>query len=105
MSVEFVTYADRKDILETLSRVRTNKCLVRITQRYPESGVRVQTYQYKTGFPNGPRAKSVTGWYSVNFKEDGLFMSSDALATYISNINRGFCGKGVSWVVEAGVSS
>ena len=103
MAVEIITSVDRKDILEVLSRTRANKCLVRITQRYAGNGLRVQTYQYKTGFPNGPRCKSVTGWYSVNYREDGLFMSSDALTTYISNINRGLCGKGITWLVEAGV--
>lgn len=103
MDVEVITSVDRKDILEVLSRTRTNKRLIRITQHYVGNGMRVQTYQYKTGFPNGPRGKSVTGWYSVNFKEDGFFMNSDSLTTYISNINRGLCGKGITWLVEAGV--
>ena len=87
---------DEIEIANILNCIKKSGKSVVIRQFYP-GGNSIKAYKYKTGFPHGVRGKSVTGWYSVNFKEDRLWMSSKEMVTYIFNVNNGRGGAGISY--------
>lgn len=87
------------DIMNELNASSVKGESIRIEQQYLGK-TEVKTYRFGTKFPNGFRSHSVTGWYSTDFKQDRLYMTSAELAKYISAVNSGRGGRGISYLVE-----
>ena len=87
------------EIRDELNQAASKGEIIRVEQRY-FGKTEVKTYRFKTGFPNGFKSHSVTGWYSTDFKHDGLYMSSRDFANYISNVNGGRGGLHITYLVE-----
>ena len=85
------------DILQILDEARKEQELIRVELHYRDK-TEVKEYRFKIGFPNGLESHSVKGWYSTNFKDDGLYLSSKDFATYISNVNS-CVGKDITYTV------
>lgn len=87
------------DIMNELNEAAVKGESIRIQQQYLGK-TEVKTYRFGTKFPNGFKSRSVTGWYSTDFKQDGLYMSSRELANYISAVNSGRGGHHISYLIE-----
>ena len=94
-----LTSAIVSEIKDELNQAANKGEIIRIEQRY-FGKTEVKTYRFKTGFPNGFKSHSVTGWFSTDFKHDGLYMSSSDLANYISTVNGGRGGLHITYLVE-----
>ena len=87
------------EIRDELNQAANKGEIIRIEQHY--FGItEVKAYRLRTGLPNGFKSHSVTGWYSTDFTNDGLYMSSSDLANYISTVNGGRGGLHITYLVE-----
>ena len=94
-----ITSFSVSDIQAELNTAAKKGELIKIEQRYLGKA-KTKTYRYRTGFPYGLKAHSVTGWFSTDFKYDGLFMSSTDFANYLSTVISGQGGLHISYSVE-----
>lgn len=62
--------------------------------------VEIKTYRFSVRFPEGCVAKAVHAWYSDDWKNDRLDMTTHEMACYICDINSGRGGKGASCTVQ-----
>ena len=95
----FYSSTELSEIREMLAKAAAAGHHIRVTQCF--CGEReVKTYRFKTGFPFGPKRRSVPAWYSLNFQNDQLFNSTADFSRYIYNITHGHGGHNISYMVE-----
>lgn len=90
-----ITSTDETEIRRELDSVSS----ITIDQTWSD-GERSTTYEYAAKFPDGFSSGSVTAWYSTNWREDGQYMTTKELATYISNVNSGRGGRNIKYLVR-----